>query len=170
MSAPITILTPPRIGTPWPGQGGIYAGIARGIEADWRLILATADLGRLAWGGTRKVAGADNTRDGMVNTRALAAAKTKHPAAEACAALEVDGHSDFYLPSRFELALLFANARDHLKPHWHWSSTQFDASDAWHCGFDFGHQGNSHKSFEGCAVAVRRVIAQSFDPSTGAAC
>lgn len=170
MSAPITTLTPPRIGTPWPGQGGIYAGIARGIEADWHLILATADLGRLTWGGARKVAGADNTRDGMVNTRALVAAKTKHPAAEACAALEVDGHTDFYLPARFELALLYANVRDHLQPRWHWSSTQYDASFAWCCSFYYGRQDTGHKSFEGCAVAVRRVIVQSFDPSTGAAC
>lgn len=163
-------LTPPRIGTPWPGQGGIYAGIARGPDADWHLILAQADLGRLAWGGAKKVPGADWERDGLANTSALVAAKSKHPAAEACAALEVDGHSDFYLPSRFELALLFANLRDQLQPRWHWSSTQYDASYAWFCGFYDGRQDGGLKSFEGCAVAVRRVIAQSFDPSTGAAC
>ncbi|MBN8749501.1 MAG: DUF1566 domain-containing protein [Variovorax sp.] len=161
-------LTPPRIGTPWPGQGGIYAGIARGTDADYHLILATAKLGRLAWGGARKVPGANWERDGMANTMALLADKTKPPAAEACAALEVEGHHDFYLPARFELALLYANVRDHVENWWHWSSTQYDASYAWGCYFYDGLQYYYRKSYEGCAVAVRRFAAQSFGPSEAA--
>ncbi|MBS0427583.1 MAG: DUF1566 domain-containing protein [Proteobacteria bacterium] len=163
-------LTPPRIGQPWPGQGGIYAGLFRGDDADYHLILATAKLGSLAWGGTRKVAGAMSERDGLANTMALLDDKAKHPAAEACAALEVDGHHDFYLPARFELALLFANVRDHVEHRWHWSSTQsdWDASCAWYCHFYDGYQYGLRKSYEGCAVAVRRFAAQSFGPSEAA--
>ena len=63
------------------------------------------------------------------------------------------------LPTRQEQALLFANAKPHLDPEWHWSSQEHEseASYAWGCYFGNGTQGLSHKSYEGCAVAVRRV-------------
>ena len=63
------------------------------------------------------------------------------------------------LPTRQEQALLFANCKPHLNPEWHWSSeTHADnASYAWLCHFLNGHQLYSLKSFEGSAVAVRRV-------------
>ena len=63
------------------------------------------------------------------------------------------------LPSRQEQALLFANCKPHLDPSWHWSSHihEDDASFAWGCGFSHGHQGARPKSYEGSAVAVRRL-------------
>jgi len=63
------------------------------------------------------------------------------------------------LPTRQEQALLFANCKPHLKPDWHWSSQthEDDASYAWYCDFTSGYQFDDHKSYEGCAVAVRRV-------------
>ena len=63
------------------------------------------------------------------------------------------------LPTRQEQALLFANCKPHLKPVWHWSSEthESDASYAWFCYFITGIQLRDHKSFEGSAVAVRRV-------------
>jgi len=65
------------------------------------------------------------------------------------------------LPSRQEQALLFANCKPHLKPEWHWSSETHkeDASYAWGCYFRHGYQSSTHKSYEGSAVAVRRVSA-----------
>ena len=56
-------------------------------------------------------------------------------------------------------ALLFANCKPHLKPEWHWSSEthEDDASFAWHCDFLHGYQTHDRKSYEGSAVAVRRV-------------
>jgi hypothetical protein len=64
------------------------------------------------------------------------------------------------LPTRQELALLYANCKPHLKPEWHWSSETHkdDASYAWLCGFDDGSQLNGLKSYEGGAVAVRRIL------------
>lgn len=64
------------------------------------------------------------------------------------------------LPDQQEQALLFANCEPHLQPGWHWScqEDEEDASYAWSCHFDLGSQGNNHKSFEGSAVAVRRLI------------
>jgi hypothetical protein len=63
------------------------------------------------------------------------------------------------LPTRQEQALLFANCKPHLQPHWHWSCEEHesDASFAWLCGFGYGGQGDTHKSYEGGAVAVRRI-------------
>ena len=63
------------------------------------------------------------------------------------------------LPTRQEQALLFANCKPHLDPVWHWSSEthEGDASYAWHCNFHDGSQGYGRKSYEGSAVAVRRV-------------
>ena len=63
------------------------------------------------------------------------------------------------LPTHQEQALLSANCKPHLKPEWHWSSeTHADnASYAWGCYFHGGYQDGYDKSYEGSAVAVRRV-------------
>ena len=63
------------------------------------------------------------------------------------------------LPTRQEQALLYANCKPHLKPEWHWSSEthEDDASYAWSCDFNYGYQSSYFKSYEGSAVAVRRV-------------
>ena len=61
------------------------------------------------------------------------------------------------LPTRQEQALLFANCKPHLNPDWHWSSETEDASYAWGCIFRYGTQGYNNRSYEGCAVAVRRL-------------
>jgi hypothetical protein len=64
-----------------------------------------------------------------------------------------------YLPFRQEQALLYANCKPHLKPDWHWSAETHDddASSAWLCYFNDGYQDITLKSYEGSAVAVRRV-------------
>lgn len=64
------------------------------------------------------------------------------------------------LPSPQEQSLLFANCRDALPTTWCWSNKEDeeDASCAWSCYFIRGSQGNVHKSFDGSAVAVRRLI------------
>lgn len=63
------------------------------------------------------------------------------------------------LPTRQEQALLYANCKPHLKPEWHWSSETHadDASIAWGCDFFNGCQDLIRKSYDGCAVAVRRI-------------
>lgn len=63
------------------------------------------------------------------------------------------------LPTRQEQALLYANCKPHLRPVWHWSCETHEnaASYAWSCGFSYGDQYYSHKSYEGSAVAVRLI-------------
>jgi hypothetical protein len=75
------------------------------------------------------------------------------------AALEWAEEAGGALPTRQEQALLFANCKPHLTPRWHWSCEEHEteASSAWGCGFTGGDQYNNRKSYEGSAVAVRRV-------------
>jgi len=61
------------------------------------------------------------------------------------------------LPSRPVAALLFANVKSALRPRWHWTSDEEDASYAWGCYFGNGHQYDDPKSYEGGAVAVRLI-------------
>lgn len=47
------------------------------------------------------------------------------------------------LPTRPVAALLFANIKAKLKPGWHWTSEEYDASYAWNCDFFYGSQSSS---------------------------
>ena len=132
----------PRIGAPWYGQGGIYAGIARGADGapDHHLILSPAKpAGDVGW-----------------------------QAAMAWAAKLVSGnHTDWALPNRVESALLFANLRDQFKKRYHWTSETYADNDAcaWIQYFYGGGQLSRHESYEAQARAVRRLALQSFNPS-----
>ena len=55
--------------------------------------------------------------------------------------------------------LIHAHCRAHIKHAWHWSSESFeeDALRAGCCNFNYGYRGGEIKSFEFCAVAVRRI-------------
>ena len=123
----------PKIGEYWPGQGGIYAGIASGRDGDpdYHLILASEAPDRdFKW------------------QAALDYAKT----------VTADGHSDFTVPTRFESALLYANVQDQLnKDNWHWTSTQCSEISAWGQLFNYGAQ-NYGKDYERRCRFVRRLV------------
>lgn len=64
------------------------------------------------------------------------------------------------LPTRFELALIFANLRDKVDlDNWHWTATPYAGVEryAWMQDFNDGTQGLSRKDGDYRAVAVRRV-------------
>lgn len=64
------------------------------------------------------------------------------------------------LPTRPIAAMLLANVNAKLQSaDWHWTNeTQFNsASYAWYCTFYDGYQITIHKSYQGCAVAVRLI-------------
>ena len=123
----------PKIGEYWPGQGGIYAGVARGLEGapDYHLILcAEAPKADFEW------------------QAALDLAKT----------ISADGYSDFRVPTRFESALLYANLQDQFETdRWHWTSTQYSEDTAWIQHFNDGRQGNGSKYYERRCRFVRHV-------------
>lgn len=157
-------LDPPAIGQYWEGQGGVYAGVVRGEEGqpDYHLVVPTdpiATAKEIAWGAAGEDEdGAGYARDGLANTRALCESEHDHPAAQWAASLEIAGHCDFYLPSRFELALCYANVRELFEERWHWSSTQYSPYLAWFQNFDGGNQILGRKGLGYRARAVRRVV------------
>ena len=160
----MTTTTPtPRIGQPWPDQGGIYAGIMAGRDGqpDYHLILAPAEAGSfndVEWGPYGKsIDGADSYFDGVANTAAMATADID--LAKRILALQIDGHADYHLPSQAEAHLLAANLKDQFEQDdWYWTSTQYSALSAWAQDFGNGYQDISTKVTTGRARAVRRLI------------
>jgi hypothetical protein len=92
--------------------GGHYAGRINADGKHYALIVspvAGALQGR--WNATsRTVAGATSLTDGLANTQAMAAAGSR--IAAAALALDIDGFTDWYIPARDELELLYR----HFKP------------------------------------------------------
>lgn len=128
--------TLPRIGAEIIEMGGVFAGVARGVngEPDYYLIAGPAASGSLPW---QK---ATDWADGV----------------------EAHGFNDFALPTRKEQALLFANAPELFEKEWYWSSEQHAGISvyAWVQSFNGGNQGASVKDDNNRARAVRRVPIQ----------
>ncbi|WP_110993105.1 DUF1566 domain-containing protein [Pseudomonas sichuanensis] len=158
MNAPAH-LTPPAIGQVWPGQGGIYAGIvpARNGQEAYHLVIG-AELGRFEWGPYEVDAPAKSLIDGLSNTKALVEAG-EYPAANAAAAHQADGHTDFYLPAAAELyeAWLNLGSNDF---GWCWSSSQRSADYAFSLSFADGTQYGLVKLNELRVRPVRRLPIQ----------
>lgn len=156
------ILTPPRVGEYWQGQGGYYAGIMRDGDRQWHLISAshrTAFYSGASWGAMGLVCNdASSARDGMRNTYAILKADPSNRIASHFCALLIEGHKDFYWPSQCELNLLHANLPEHFEKTWHWSSTQYSARSAWYQNFEGGYQNVSSKYDKLAARAVRRIL------------
>lgn len=158
----VTGIAPP-IGSVWPGQGGINAGLIRSEagQPDHYIIVPTHEYAAFegAWGPFGKVAGAMSVYDGLGNTRAMAEAGSD--IAKRALQVVVDGHSDLYIPARGEARICAVNVPELFnKDRWHWTSTQCGSHDefAWVQTFGGGGQGNHHKSDEGLVRLVRKVI------------
>nr|WP_241509579.1 DUF1566 domain-containing protein [Pseudomonas ovata] len=152
----------PAIGEYWPGQGGVNAGLMRGLEGgrDYYLIVPTGDdLGELKFGGSgNEIPDASNPSDGLLNTQALVNSEHMHPAALACVKFSRDGHNDFYLPARRELQVAEANVPEVFAKGWHWSSSQRSANDAFFQYFGDGIQTNDGKVNALRVRPVRRLF------------
>jgi hypothetical protein len=106
-------LAPTVPGTPF--EGGFYVGRLLVAGVLHALIVSPAAGGEapeaMAWGErSQDVAGACSFFDGAANTAAMAAAGSA--LAQWAQGLQMNGYSDWYLPSRDELELLYR----HLKP------------------------------------------------------
>jgi hypothetical protein len=80
-------------------------------------------------------------------------------AAQLCASLNFDGHSDWFLPSKDELNLMYVNLKrwglGGFQNGWYWSSTQYNGGNAWEQRFSDGYQVVNFKNSTGCVRAVR---------------
>ncbi len=157
-----TSKTPPAIGEYWEGEGGIYAGMGRGRDGgrDYALIVPTdprAIFKKRALGTYDvDVQNASSPHDGPTNTASLAAAGSE--LCKEILALDIDGHKDFYLMSRTDAQLCWANVPELFAPEWHLTSTQYSRNGAWNQYFGNGDTDYSYETFEASARACRRLF------------
>lgn len=156
-------LTPPKLLSNWPEQGGIY--IATKATPDGKTSYLVAAIGAheledQKWGEYgKRIEGADSYHDGRANTEAMAAAGSA--LAQKILALDIGGHTDWALPSQADGHLLAANAK-HLmhQEECYWISTQCSANYAWYQVFDNGNQHFTGKDCEFRAVPVRCILTE----------
>ncbi len=136
LSPDIRLADLPCLGAEIPGAGGIFGGIAPGPMGGsyelCALIVGPEADGRLNW----------------------------QSAMDFAAGLDIDGHTDFSLPTRSEQAILFGSVRSAFSSSWYWSCEQRaeSAGYAWVQDFGDGFQDYGHKANEFRARAVRRLI------------
>jgi hypothetical protein len=97
---------------------------------------------------------------GKANTAAIIAAQGSGSyAASLCKNLTLGGYSDWFLPSKDELNLMYTNLKKAglggFGGSWLWSSSQLSSNDAWGQDFSYGVQYNSYKFVNNSVRACR---------------
>lgn len=158
--------TLPTIGTHLPAEGGTLAAIlARADGSTYGLIVSHAKHERTGiWGEYgQDVPGARGIH-GLASTNAMAEAGSN--LASVVRAMVLDGHADWYIPSRLELLAAYEGAPKLFdKDDWYWSSTQYSRLTAWCQSFEYGDSHASGKGYEFRARAARSIPLQPFSPS-----
>lgn len=160
-------LTLPTFGEIVPGEGGRLGGIMRGHivdgvrQPDYALIVPEMKAISLPWGTYGKEIPACNSlTDGAANTSAMLAAKC--PPAVQIAKLNIEGHTDYYLPASAELWALRANVPELFDKVWHWGSTQSSSDYAFVQDFEYGYSHWLFKDYERRVRAARRIPLYHF--------
>jgi hypothetical protein len=141
--------------------GGILLDLDSSGESG--LICAPADLGLYAWGctGTSVPGTSVSMGFGSANTDSIAASCVTRPiAASVCSALVANEYTDWYLPSRDELQLMYnrlhLQGRGGFGSGWYWTSSQSGPSTAWALNFGTGGlSGSASKSLNGMIRPIR---------------
>jgi hypothetical protein len=124
---------------------------------------APADLGDYQWGGngTSCDATATDIGTGAANTAVLTASGHSHThfAARTCAGYSYGGYSDWFLPSKDELALMYTNLKAQelggFSSTYYWSSSENASNYALGQDFADGYQFNLGKNVEHSVRTVR---------------
>jgi len=164
---------PPTIGDTGPAGGHIF--YDKGSYSDgWRYLEAAPVYPKWKekkWGSYETEMGGTETGigTGKSNTTKIVTWLNSHSekgkAAQLCDALVVENngvtYSDWFLPSKDELNLMYKNLRVVSgrglggSANTYWSSSEYDANDAWGQGFYYGGQGYGKKHYYGRVRAVR---------------
>ena len=139
-----------------PGDPGYIAGQIHGLIA-----AASDQSAGIQWyNGAYIVTGATATvlGTGKANTNTIVAAQGAGSyAAKICHDLMLNGYSDWYLPSKDELNILYLNrtAIGGFNPTNYSSSSEYNSFNEWIQGFDIGLQNANSKSFTFSVRAIR---------------
>ncbi len=151
---------PTKVGDAY--QGGIVFSIDN--TGNHGLISSATDQGFSVtwWNGNFVSTGATSLTNGSSNTTSIITTQgnTNTYAAKLCKDFRGGGYSDWYLPSKSELDLLY-HAKDNVggfSTNLYWSSTEFDLGDCWVEDFGTGTQNIDNES-DGANVAVRAIRA-----------
>ena len=100
------VVPPKFIGAPF--EGGYYGGKINQDGTEYYLVVAPKATGQdfLQWNNGDFTAGTDSVVDGPANTAAMIAAGG-HPAAIFCNDLNIGGFTDWYMPAKNELEVLY---------------------------------------------------------------
>ena len=132
------------------------------------LIAAPSNQSNAEWGCAGQFIGGTSSAvgTGAANTTAIVSGCPETAiAAKICANLTLGGYSDWFLPSKDELNLMYDNIGPgdelglgnvgNFSNDYYWSSTEGDNDNAWEQDFYDGEQGNYGKDFADGVRAVR---------------
>jgi len=91
-------------------KGGYYAGDLKISDVEYRLILSTkadGEVSRSINNTNTKIPNTSSTFDGFKNTKVMVVSGKSHPAAQFCYDLVVEHYNDWYLPSLYELEIIY---------------------------------------------------------------
>jgi uncharacterized repeat protein (TIGR02543 family) len=133
--------------------------------SDWRYLeAAPSDQSTSAQWGCKDflIWGADGTAVGTGEQNTLdieTDCTTAGTAADICAKLSLNGYNDWFLPSKDELNLMYENLKvfgvGGVADGFYWSSSEYNAKNAWSQGFDDGYQYYEGKYLNRRVRAVR---------------
>jgi hypothetical protein len=153
-----------KIGDRGPAGGLIF--YDKGNNSDgWRYLeAAPVDLQSAQWGLEGEDVSGTGTGigSGKRNTELIIAALNRKggsgKAAQLCRAYTLNGYSDWFLPSKDELDLMYKNLKQkglgNLDDTWYWSSSQYNNL-SWGQSFSSGYQSDRSKYFTFTVRAVR---------------
>ena len=168
-----TAINLPAFGTFITGQGGHLSAIMRGHTIDgieqppYALLVSSQAAGEVEaceWGTYGKeIEGTSSRTNGQANTAAMLAAEC--PAAVKVAAIEIEGHKDWFLPSLGQLNAAAANVPELFsKDGYYWTSTQHSRNLAFVQDFEDGYSGWDGKDYQHRVRAFRAIQLDQLTP------
>jgi hypothetical protein len=141
--------------------GGIILDLDSSGESG--IVCASADVGLYAWGCSGSLVPGTSTSlgSGSANTDSILISCVTRPiAASVCSGLVAYEYSDWYLPSRDEMQLIYnrlhLQGRGGFGSGWYWTSSQSGSSTAWALNFGTGAlSGSASKGLSGMVRPVR---------------
>ncbi len=155
--------------------GGIYAGIETIGGADYHIIVGKADseAAGLQWKTSQtSTSGTTSNTDGLANTQAMeTAGLANHPAAEHCLNYSGGGYTDWHMPARSQLTLVYNNLAGHAEfaetvssAALIWASTESSAAGAWWRRLSDGNESNTAKTLVDSALRTRPIRRVPVNP------